>query len=81
MKYRIEYEKSCVKYLKKLDKNTQIRIINAINQLPFGDIKRLQGSTEDYRLRVGQYRVIFSRYEEELLVKIIQISPRGQIYK
>ena len=28
MKYRIEYEKSCVKYLKKLDRNTQVRIIN-----------------------------------------------------
>jgi len=81
MKYRIEYEKTCVKYLKKLDRNTQLRIINAINQLPFGDIKKLQGNTEDYRLRVGHYRVIFSRYEEESLIKIIEISPRGQVYK
>ena len=81
MNYRVEYEKGCVKYLKRLDKKTQIRLINAINQLPFGDVKRLQGNPEDYRLRVGDYRVLFSKYEDKALIKIIEISPRGQIYK
>jgi mRNA interferase RelE/StbE len=52
MKYNIKYEKNCLKYLKKLDRNTQVRILNAINQLPFGDVRRLQGNTDDYRLRV-----------------------------
>lgn len=41
MRYNIKYEKDCLKYLKKLDRNTQVRIINAINQLPVGDVKKL----------------------------------------
>ena len=35
MKYNIEYDKRCLKYLKKLDKDDQLRIIKAINELPF----------------------------------------------
>ena len=33
MKYNISYEKRCLKYLKRLDKNTQLRILKAINNL------------------------------------------------
>ena len=40
MKYKIRYEKDCLKYLKKLDRNTQVRIINAISQLPFGGCEK-----------------------------------------
>ncbi len=71
MKYNIKYEKGCLKYLKRLDKNTQLRIIKAINQLPSGgDVKKLQGGdTEDYRLRVGKYRIIFSKDEKKLNYK------------
>ena len=64
MKYNIKYEKGCLKYLKRLDKKTQLRILKAINQLPLGDVKKLQGNTEDYRLRVGKYRIIFSKDEK-----------------
>lgn len=80
MKYNIIYEKSCLKYLKRLDKNMQLRIIRAINQLPLGDVKRLQGNTEDYRLRVGDYRIIFSKDDEKFIILIIKIGPRGEVY-
>lgn len=53
MKYQIKYEKGCLKYVKRLSKNAQLRIVNAINQLPFGDVKKLQGIPDSYRLRVG----------------------------
>lgn len=61
MIFKIKYEKDCLKYLKKLDRITQIRILNAINQLPFGDVKKLHGNTGNYRLRVGSYRIIFNK--------------------
>jgi mRNA interferase RelE/StbE len=77
MKYNIVYEKRCIKYLKKLDKNTQLRIIKAVNQLPLGDVKKLQGNTDDYRLRVGNYRIIFCKDDEILTILIIDIGPRG----
>ena len=81
MRYKIKYEKDCLKYLKKLDRNTQVRIINAINQLPFGDVKKLQGSIADYRLRVGNYRIVFSKDDENILICVIKIAPRGEVYK
>ena len=81
MNYAIKYEKRCLKYLQKLDKNTQKRIIYAINFLPFGDVKPLQGCSEDYRLRVGDYRIIFCKDDINLVITIIEIAPRGEIYK
>ena len=80
MKYKIRYEKDCLKYLK-MDRNTQVRIIYAIGQLPFGDVKKLQGNIDDYRLRVGNYRVVFSKDDESILISIIKIAPRGEVYK
>lgn len=80
MRYSIEYEKRCLKYLKKLDKNIQLRIINAINELPLGDVKRLKGSTDNYRLRVGGFRIIFCRDDENLIILVIEIGPRGEVY-
>lgn len=80
MKHNIQYNKRCLKYLKKLDKNNQLRIIQAINELPFGDVKRLQGDNPNYRLRVGDYRVIFSKDDEKLIILIIEIGSRGDVY-
>jgi mRNA interferase RelE/StbE len=80
MIYNIKYEKNSLKYLKKLDKNTQVRIIKSINELPMGDVKKLQGNTNNYRLRVGSYRIIFSKDDRNLIILIVEISPRGQVY-
>lgn len=81
MKYQIKYEKNCLKYLIRLPKNTRIRIISAINQLPFGDVKRLQGIPDSYRLRVGDYRIIFCKNDEQLIISILEIASRGEVYK
>ena len=64
-----------------MDRNTQVRIINTINQLPFGDVKKLKGNIDDYILRVGNYRVVFSKDDENILISIIKIAPRGEVYK
>lgn len=74
----IQYSKQAIKFLKKLDAPTRKRITNAINLLPAGDVKALQGRN-DYRLRVGDYRIIFDINENILLIEAI--GNRGQIYK
>lgn len=74
----IQYSKQAIKFLKKQDTSTQKRIINAINSLPFGDVKKLQG-TNGYRLRVGDYRIIFDKSGDILFIE--KIGNRGQIYK
>lgn len=77
--YRIIYSKKAEKFLRKQDKPTQLRLIEAISKLPLeGDIKKLQGA-DGYRLRVGNYRVLFD--VNGIILDIIDIGNRGQIYK
>lgn len=74
----IQYSKQALKFLNKQDRPTRIRIVNAINHLPSGDVKKLQGTT-GYRLRVGDYRIILD-YNGTVLA-IEKIDNRGQVYK
>lgn len=74
----IKYSKQSLKFLSKQDKPTRIRIVNAINNLPNGDVKKLQNH-ENYRLRVGTFRIIFD-YDGNI-VWIEKIDNRGQVYK
>lgn len=75
---KIQYSKQAVKFLSKQDKIIQNRIINAINNLPNGDVLKLQGRS-GYRLRVGSFRIIFDKYGN--ILYIIDIDNRGQVYK
>lgn len=76
---KIVYAKQPIKFLKKLPAKTRNRIIDAIAQLPkAGDIKKLKG-LDGYRLRVGDYRVIFN-HEGGVFI-IYKIDNRGQAYK
>lgn len=75
---KIQYSKQAVKFLGKQDKIIQKRIINAINNLPNGDVLKLQGRS-GYRLRVGSFRIVFDKYGN--ILYIIDIDNRGQVYK
>ena len=78
MKMKIVYSKSSLKFLKKQDTDIQKRIIDAIEKIPVGDIKKLRG-TDIFRLRVGDFRVLYD--VNGVVVAIIDIGSRGQIYK
>jgi mRNA interferase RelE/StbE len=82
MNYDIKYTKNCLKYLRRLDKKLQLKILKAINNLPNGDVKKLSsGEASLYRLRVGGYRAVFHKDVEKVIILIIKIGPRGDIYK
>lgn len=74
----IQYSKQAIKFLNKQDKPTKIRIVTAINRLPAGDVKKLQGES-GYRLRVGDFRVIFDK--DGNIIYIEKIDNRGQVYR
>ena len=80
MNYKIEYSKKSAKYLKKLSRKTQLRIIKAINSLPEGDTKKLRGNDNLYRLRIGQWRIIFEKTNFDFIISILEITPRGDAY-
>lgn len=79
--YNIKFVKKAEKFIKKQDKDTQKRIIKAIIELPDGDIKKLKGMNETYRLRVGDFRILFEKNDKELVIVVIDAGNRGQIYK
>ena len=82
MQYRIEIDKRAVKFTSKQPKPQQLRLFKAIYRLPFvRDIKAMKGHTGFYRLRVGDYRVIYTVNNDVLLVQVIEIGNRGDIYK
>lgn len=74
----IKYSKQALKFLNKLDKISKSRIIKAIEELPLGDVKKLKGYSY-YRLRVGDFRVIFDR--DFNILSVIKIDNRGEVYK
>ena len=83
MKYAIVIEKPAEKFIMKLAKSERERVIRAIHGLPDrGDIKRLQGRKSKglFRLRVGDYRIIYSVDDGRLTVFVVDAGNRGQIY-
>lgn len=75
----IEYSKSAVKSIKQLNEPFKGHIKNAIEKIPQGDIKKLQGYTTMYRLRVGNYRIVYKTTSKGIFVE--DILPRGEAYK
>ena len=78
----VVFENNAVKQYERLNEPDLTRITNAIDKLenepPQGDIKKLT-DREDYRLRVGGYRVLYHIENETIIVS--KIDQRGQAYK
>ena len=79
--YRIIIKKSAKKFIDRLPQNERRRVVAAIEQLPNGeDIKKLRGHDGLLRLRVGDYRIIYTVDNGQLIVFVIDAGNRGQIY-
>jgi mRNA interferase RelE/StbE len=84
--YSISINPSALKELGKLPKATVKKVEKAIDALaeeprPVG-VKKLKASDEDlYRIRVGDYRIIYSIEEEVKIVDILKIGHRKEIYR
>ena len=72
------YSKPATKALERMEVSTRQRMRAAINNLPTGDVKKLRGYTIGYRLRVGDYRVLF---DMDTQITVTNILPRGEAYK
>ena len=81
MIYTIKIRPKAQKFIEKQDASQRKRIYKAICDLPNGDTKKLAGHRNDYRLRVGNYRIIYTMDHNSLVILIIKINNRGQIYK
>ncbi len=83
--YRIEIKSSAAKELEKLPRKMIPRVVTAINGLaenprPQG-VKKLVGFERTYRIRVGDYRILYDIFEKKLIIEIIRIRHRKDVYK
>lgn len=82
MQYEILFDKPAQKFILKQTPEQRLRLLTAINKLPNeGDRKAMKGHPGYYRLRVGDYRVIYTVENDKLIVRVINIGNRGDIYK
>ncbi len=84
MNRRVDWARRARKRLSRLDRPTREKIVLAVDLLVEegrGDVRSFEGGGDDeYRLRVGNWRVLFS-YLEDGTVLINKIGPRGDVYK
>ncbi len=83
MTFDIFFTKESKKFLKKLNKEDKIRIISTLERCrvrPYSYVKKIVSSPY-FRLRVGDYRVIVDIKAGELLILVIEIGHRRNVYK
>jgi mRNA interferase RelE/StbE len=83
-KYRLEIKRSAVKEIKKLQGEDLKRILSPIKNLqenprPAGTIKL--SSQDVYRIRVGEYRILYEIFDKLVLVTIVKVGHRKEIYR
>jgi mRNA interferase RelE/StbE len=83
--YTIQFTKQAIKALRKISANEAALIRAKIRELaldPFAapNVRKLAGRP-GYRLRAGDWRVIYEVHEDELLIAILKIAPRGGAYQ
>ena len=83
MQYTIELKPRATKDLRRIPKNDAANILDAMAKLCdniAGDVKRLTNFTPEYRLRVGNYRVLFE-IEEISRVVVYRVRHRREAYR
>jgi mRNA interferase RelE/StbE len=84
--YRLEYSKSAIKALRRMPRNVVETIRGKIVALladpygPHNNAMKLQGRA-GYRLRVGDWRVLYDLDDKQKVLLVLDIKPRGDAYE
>ncbi len=83
--YRVEWKQSAQKELRKLQRDLILRILNVVETLvedpyPPGS-RKLHGAEYTYRLRVGDYRIVYLVYSDLRKIEIVKIGHRKDVYR
>ena len=87
MMYEIKFLRKAIKELEKIDKAYQkiikgkLLILAQDPEVLKNNIKKLSDINDDiYRLRVGSYRVVFQKKDRELIILVVRIGHRKEIF-
>jgi mRNA interferase RelE/StbE len=83
--YKIEWKNSAYKELQKLPRPMIAKVVAAVSDLandplPHG-CKKLVGSEYTYRIRVGDYRVVYEVFGNRLIIEIVRVRHSKDVYK
>jgi len=83
--YQIEWKRGAIKELKKIPPYEISKIIAQVTQLAKDpsppQSKKLVGITQTFRLRVGHYRVIYQKLDDVLIIEVLRVAHRKDVYK
>jgi len=82
--YSLAFKKSVAKDLRKIPNNHVARILECINSLcenPRGDGCIKLSNQERYRVRQGNYRIIYEIQDLQLIILIIKVAHRSEVYR
>jgi mRNA interferase RelE/StbE len=83
--YRIEWKASALQELKRIDRQDVPRIVAAVGALadsPFpAGVRKLQGAQHTYRIRVGDYRILYEVWRDSVLILIMRVRHRKDAYR
>jgi mRNA interferase RelE/StbE len=84
LKYKVEFIGSAAKALKSIPKSDQKRIAAKIDSmaesLPDPNTTKLKGNNSFHKVRVGNYRIVYEIQDDILLIVIVKIGDRKEIY-
>ena len=84
MSWTVSFSSRALHDLKHLDRQTRIRIVDAIERhaaTGAGDVKRLRGQGQQWRLRVGDWRVLHRYRFDDRVLEIARIVRRRDAYR
>lgn len=84
-RYAVEFERSAKKELDRLDSSIRARVLRKVAALeedprPPG-ATRLAGADDLWRIRIGDYRVVYAIEDDRLVVIVVRVAGRGKVYR
>ena len=82
---KVEFGTKALKFLSKLEKDDKERVFKRIKELgenPFpSNVKKLKDEKDVYRIRVGDFRVLYNVIREDEAVLIFRVDKRSRVYR
>jgi mRNA interferase RelE/StbE len=87
VKYAFRWRERAARQLRAIPQSAALTILQALTPLgddprrPDANVKKLAGYEDRYRLRVGDYRVIYEIVDEQLVILVVGVGHRREIYR
>lgn len=85
MSYQIEFTKVASKQFNKLPEDIKrlfaLKVQGLATQPRLNGVKKLESEDDFYRIKVGDYRVIYQIFDDVLLVSVVKVGHRSDVYK